>query len=112
MILKNLSKIVPSLRPVSIARKLFEPVVKSGLSVTPKQMLELSKHGIPVSMGNASDFYDGSSKPSFDMDLENLRGIDVATLWEEQQRVKQKMRSGSLKDRKIFASSDGTSVSK
>lgn len=111
MIYFDLKKQVAKSRPVSYKLGKYEVPVRSGLAVTPAKMLELASKGVPVSLSNASNVVDGSDKLSFDVPLNELRGIDVAVLWEEQQRVKEKMRSGSLKDRKLSSAMSNLSKS-
>lgn len=64
--------------------------VKCGLAITPQQMFEMSKRGIPISTANCDlkDF--GEETPSFEIPLDRMRGIDVATMWEHSQVIKNK----------------------
>lgn len=80
-------------------RKVTEPVTKGGLAYTPAQMMKMAEQGIPVSMGNASNFDDGVENPAWDVALDQLRGVDPATLWEHQQMVKERLRDGYVKKR-------------
>lgn len=55
--------------------------VRPNLAVTPAQMLELAKGGIPVSGPNVHNFFDGVANPSFDVPLDRQRGVDIADMW-------------------------------
>lgn len=72
--------------------------VQSGLSVTPSEMMKLAERGIPVSSQSLSSFYDGESNPSWDMPLEQRRGIDMAALWQEGKDIRQKLKSAHVAD--------------
>lgn len=91
MIPKILSTIKPKCRFSYPKRMPNEPIVRNGLAVTPHQMLEMASHGVAVSAGNSSQFYDGSDNAKFsDLRMNDFRGIDVATLWEFSRDVKTK----------------------
>ena len=75
----------------------FLPVTP-GLAVTPSQMLELSEHGIAISGQNAANFDDGEFTPSWDLDASQLRGVDMADLWQLQRSTKKKMRQAYAAD--------------
>lgn len=64
--------------------------VKSGLALTPQQMYEMSKRGIPISTSNCDMKDFGEESPSFEIPLDRMRGIDVATMWENSQVIKNK----------------------
>lgn len=75
-------------------RRDTEPITKSGLSYTPSQMMAMAEQGIPVSMGNAENFNDGVENPEWFVPYDRLRGVDPADLWNVEQDVKGKMRTG------------------
>lgn len=64
--------------------------VKSGLALTPQQMFEMSKRGVPISTSNCDMKDFGEESPTFDIPLDRMRGIDVATMWENSQVIKNK----------------------
>lgn len=70
-----------------------EPVQKD-LSYTPSQMLDLTQSGLPVTSSNVSlsSVIDGVPNPGFDIPLDERRGVDIGTLWEQQQSIKKKFR--------------------
>lgn len=77
--------------------------VYGNLAVTPKQMLEMSEKGIPISGQNLSMLpSDGSTNPGFDIPAEQLRGVDPAELWENSQIIKQRAKRAHDTDRKRF----------
>lgn len=60
--------------------------VQDGLAITPSRMAELVEQGIPVSSSVLSaGADDGVSNPSWDIPIDQKRGVDVATVWESQQ---------------------------
>lgn len=71
-------------------RKEYELVTIDNLAVTPSQMMEMASHGIPVSTPNVELFYEGTENPSWNIPLEQQRGIDVAQLWQENRNIKRK----------------------
>lgn len=57
--------------------------VQSGLALTPAQIMQMSERGIPVTTQNLDGmFFDGETRPSWDIPLDQQRGIDVATMWQ------------------------------
>lgn len=73
-------------------RSAGDPIVQNGLAMTPSQMAELAIQGIPVNNQTLAAYYDeGYSHLSYDMPLDIQRGIDVAQLWEEKQRIGKKV---------------------
>lgn len=76
--------------------------VRHGLSVPPSKMIQMAEQGVSISTTNATQFYDGSDNPSFDLPLDVQRGIDVATLWEEQRSIKSKMANNLSTDIQNF----------
>lgn len=62
---------------------------QSGLAITPARMAEMVNQGIPVSTDNASgQFYDGVPMPSFDIPVDQKRGVDMAQIWQAQQSAR------------------------
>lgn len=63
------------------------------LALTPSQMLDMAEHGIPISNGNLSQLYDdGTVNPSWDIDLDRQRGVDVNQMWEHNQEIKSRFK--------------------
>lgn len=62
---------------------------QSGLAITPARMAEMVNQGIPVSTDNASgQFYDGIPMPSFDIPIDQKRGVDMAQIWQAQKSAR------------------------
>lgn len=80
-------------------RKEYEPVVQSGLSLTPSDISNLMKEGKPVSTSNLPGFYDDPSLGD-EVPRETMRGIDIVDLWEdvETAQVKTKKARKALKE--------------
>ena len=65
---------------------------QSGLAITPSRMVEMVNQGIPVSTDNASgQYYDGIPMPSFDIPIDQRRGVDIAQIWQAQQSARSKI---------------------
>lgn len=75
-----------------------EQRVQHGLAVPPSKMMQMAEQGVTISTTNANNFFDGYDNPSFDLPLDAQRGIDVATLWENQRAIKNKMAKGVNSD--------------
>lgn len=63
--------------------------IAQGLSLTPHQMLTMTREGIAVSPQNldATGFFDGIKDVTFDVPIEQRRGVDMADLWEARQET-------------------------
>lgn len=70
-----------------------EMVVQNGLAVTPSQAMALAKQGLPSNGLNASLFTEGHTGSDFELALDERRGVDVATIWQETQNLKSKFRN-------------------
>lgn len=58
-----------------------DPIVKNGLSISPAEMDELMKKGMPVAAQMNAMFNDDKiSNNDFDVPLEHMRGIDIAEI--------------------------------
>lgn len=77
-------------RLYSSKRSFDDAVVKDGLVVTPSEMARKVDLGIPVSVSTSDTFYDGDLNPTWDVPLERTRGVDPATLWNEQKNIRSK----------------------
>lgn len=81
----------PSYRP-------YETPVQSGLAISPSDMLEMTKRGIPITPQNLGLSYDeGYNDLDFNPPIEYQRGIDIGTLWEERQSAKSRIKDGMKK---------------
>lgn len=57
--------------------------VQNGLSMSPSEMQRMSERGVPVTtQNNEALFYDGETRPSWDVPLDQQRGVDIATMWQ------------------------------
>lgn len=84
-------------------RREGELPVFGNLVVTPAQMQKMTEKGIPISSQNiAMTPQDGQPNPSWDLPLDQLRGIDPAQMWEESQIIKQRAKRAHDNDRKRF----------
>lgn len=102
---------IQSRRFCSIKRNTGEKVVQNDLAITPRQMDQMMKDGIPISAQNlnADMFYDGDANPGFDIPLDMQRGIDIADCWDASVSIRKKAKKGLLRDKKQF---DSTNVQK
>lgn len=81
---KSISKPVPTYNRIA-------PFVQQGLAVTPRQMDELTQHGVPVSTSTATEFYDGDSSNSMYIELARMRGVDVVDAWNAEMSSKKNL---------------------
>lgn len=87
-------------RTCTAVRSEFEPVVRGGLAMTPADMARLTAQGLPVNSRNLQMFQEGEPNPSPYVTSERRRGVDVAELWEEHQKIVQKCRAARAAARK------------
>lgn len=84
-------------------RREHEIPVYGNLTTTPAQMLEMAEKGIPISAQNiAMSAKDGETNPSWDLPLDQIRGVDPAAMWEHSQVIKEKARKAHINDVKKF----------
>lgn len=84
-------------------RKDDELPVHGNLVVTPAQMMKMSEQGIPVSASNLGFRpEDGEANPTWDLPLDQLRGVDPAEMWEHSQVIKQRAIKAHRNDRARF----------
>lgn len=88
-----MSKIKSNRRFASCKRHSGEMIVQNGLAVTPSQVMSLAKQGLPSNGLNASMFTEGHTGSDFSLALDERRGVDVATIWQETQNLKSKFRN-------------------
>lgn len=75
---------------------------QQGLAVSPAQVDTLTKSGMTVNSTNALSFIDGVPNPSFDIPIEQRRGIDVADVWQASQNAKKKLYNSHISDVKLY----------
>ncbi len=75
-----------------------DPVAQN-LSIPPQQMLEMTRQGVAISPQNVNpnSFFDGTEQLSFDVPLDQKRGVDIADMWEYRQTMRKKFSDAHLK---------------
>lgn len=64
------------------------------LAITPSKMAELVDQGIPVSSSMLSGMaYDGVDNPSWDIPVDQKRGVDIAEVWQVQKTARKNITS-------------------
>lgn len=64
------------------------------LAITPSKMAELVDQGIPVSSSMLSGMaYDGVDNPSWDIPIDQKRGVDIAEVWQVQKTSRKNITS-------------------
>lgn len=82
-----------------------EQSVENGLAMTPAQMYDMAKRGLPITTQNLGITYDeGVSSLDFTPPLEHRRGIDFGDLYEARHDAKAKLRK--LRDNGQFKQAD------
>lgn len=77
--------------------------VKGGLSVTPAEMFDMARRGIPVTTANLDmQFNDGEVNPSWDIPVDRQRGVDIGEIWQTSMDVKRKVKSAYKNDVKNY----------
>lgn len=72
--------------------------VQSGLALTPAQIMQMSERGIPVTTQNLDGmFYDGETRPSWDIPLDQQRGVDVAAMWQRRKDLGRRLLDAPVK---------------
>lgn len=65
---------------------------KDGLALTPHQMELMHSKGVPISTSNFdSQYFDGDKSPSFDVPIDQQRGVDIAEVWNESVNARKKL---------------------
>ena len=70
-------------------------------AVTPSQMMELAKQGIPISTQTAP-LEEGKTDVSWDLPAEQRKHVDAAELWQMQQDIRQKVKRAHKRDREHY----------
>ena len=74
-----------------------EDKTRQGLAYTPSQMYELTAKGLPVNnVNNQKLYFDGTPDATFHVGSDRLRGVDVADLWEQDQKLRIKAHKAAL----------------
>lgn len=69
-------------------------ITRPNLAITPSQMAKLVDDGIPVSSSMLSGaFNDGVQNPSWDLPIDQRRGVDVAQVWNVQRDARRAITS-------------------
>lgn len=71
--------------------------VQSGLAVTPSQMMEMTNAGVSISSAGLN-YFEGTENPSFDLPLDQRRGIDAADVWNAEKDAKKRLYQGNKND--------------
>lgn len=82
-----------------------EEFVQDGLSYSVTEMAEMVEKGLPVSSINNMALQDsqGTLHPTWDVPLEKQRGVDIADIWEAQQRSRSSIIAQRKKQREAAA---------
>lgn len=90
------------LRPAPSCNFGDKPVTKQGLAYTPAELMQYQKKGIPVSAQSSESYFDGEANPSFDLAVDQLRGVDVVSCWEAQTLSRSRLANAHITDTKKF----------
>ncbi|MCM1356619.1 MAG: hypothetical protein NC212_09485 [Staphylococcus sp.] len=88
-------------RSAHIVDDAFEKVTP-GLSVSPSQMARMAEKGIPITAQMSETFFDGTTNPSFDIPIEDRRGIDVNAVWEAQKTARKRIVAAHKLDKQAY----------
>lgn len=92
--------------PCKCVRHDDEGDVQPGLALTPREIAEMTRAGIPISNVNASQFFDGYRTLDFDPGLLSRRGTDITDVWNAQMDSRKKL-SKAAKAVKAAPSKEG-----
>lgn len=93
-----------SMRGVSYDKKFVKQPVIPNQAVTPSQMVELARQGIPISTQMTAYADTSSVNPSWEVPLENRRRVDANDLYEAQQDAREKVKKAHKRDRDMYDS--------
>ena len=81
----------------------YEERVKSGLAITPAEMMDRQEKGIPISSQQLPEdmFEDGDHQLDDQLPIDSVRGIDVVDVWNLSKDSKQKTSHIDLSQIKI-----------
>lgn len=97
----------PSFKACSVRRASDEDDVQPGLALTPSQVAEMTRAGVPISGVNAMGFFDGHRTLGFDPGLLNRRGVDLIDVWNAQMDSREKLRDVAKKTKSASAENGG-----
>lgn len=67
------------------------------LALTPAQMDDMRKRGQSISTQNLDNmYYDGSVNNSFDLPLDQIRGVDINDVWNASKESGKKLRKSTV----------------
>lgn len=75
---------------------------KPGLALTPAQIAKMSEQGIPITTQMSDQFFDGTLNPSFDIPLEEQRGVDINDVWNASKTAKARIIDAHKKDKELY----------
>lgn len=75
---------------------------EQNLAVTPSEIMELTNRGIPVSPSNANQFVVGVPNPSYDLPVDQRRGVDIVDVWDASQSAKRSLIQANIKDTETY----------
>lgn len=65
-------------------------------------MARMVDKGIAVSSINDSIFYDGEVNPSFDVPIEEQRGVDIVDAWNASRTARKRILQAHFNDKKMY----------
>lgn len=69
-----------------------ESPVTPNLAMTPSQMEKLHAEGKSISLNNLEGmFYDGDTNPSFELPIDQIRGVDIGEIWQASKDARRKL---------------------
>lgn len=82
----------PAVRFARLETKETDVPVASHAAYDLKDLDDMRRRGVPISTTqHESQYYDGSTDATFDIPLDQLRGVDINDVWNETKRVKGKL---------------------
>lgn len=89
-------------RVVDYKRAAHEPIVQSGLSVTPSQMEQMRQKGIPIAPPSLGvEFFDTDDNKNFYVDARFRRGADISDAYNAEQNARGKLKKAVLTQNQI-----------
>lgn len=76
----------------SCKRKSGEAIVQNGLAITPARVLQMAEQGVAASAQMNAQMIEGHTGTDWNVPLEERRGIDIATMWQESLTARKKIR--------------------
>ncbi len=73
-----------------------------GLAMTPADIQECVKRGVPVSTDNVSQFVDGVESASQSLSVDEMRGVDIVDTWDASLDAKSKIAKAHINDLKRY----------